>query len=93
MDAFAPKHKGVQIKKYFMVFLLTFSNIVYIIPYLSLDFYNQFLDAYKIPTANWGSSSHYSGSRQCQAIFWEAGLPISSAPKKWWYGPRSPLRL
>lgn len=41
-------------KKYLVVFLLTFTWIVYLIPYLATDFYNQFLEAYGLTDGQLG---------------------------------------
>jgi MFS-type transporter involved in bile tolerance (Atg22 family) len=43
-----------MLRKYLLVFLLTFSNIVYLIPYLATDFYNQFLEAYGLSDSELG---------------------------------------
>jgi MFS family permease len=43
-----------MLRKYLLVFLLTFSNIVYLIPYLATDFYNQFLEAYGLTDGELG---------------------------------------
>ena len=41
-------------KKYLLVFLVTFSSIVYLIPYLAYDFYNQFKDAFHVSDGQLG---------------------------------------
>lgn len=46
--------KGGMWRKYLIVFLLTFSWIVYLIPYLATDFYNQFLEAYGLTDGQLG---------------------------------------
>lgn len=48
-------------KKYLTVFLLTFSWIVYLIPYLATDFYNQFLEAYKLTDGQLGTVITFFG--------------------------------
>ena len=82
MGALSPKHNGVQIKKYLMVFLLTFSNIVYIIPYLSLDFYNQFLEAYKITDGQLGFLITLFGITAVPGYFLGGWLADIFSPKK-----------
>jgi MFS family permease len=37
-----------MLRKYFLVFLLSLSNIVYLIPDLATDFYKQFIEAYRL---------------------------------------------
>jgi MFS family permease len=46
--------KMTQKKKYMLVFLVTFSSIVYLIPYLAYDFYNQFIIAYGVSDGQLG---------------------------------------
>ena len=41
-------------RKIFLVFLVTFSSIVLLIPYLAYDFYNQFLTAYGVTDTQMG---------------------------------------
>lgn len=48
-------------KKYFSVFLLTFSWIVYLIPYLATDFYSQFLIAYNLTDGQLGNIITFFG--------------------------------
>lgn len=52
---------GVGWKKYASVFLLTFSWIVYLIPYLATDFYNQFLEAYNLTDGELGKVITFFG--------------------------------
>lgn len=82
MDTISTKHSGVQVKKYLMVFLLTFSNIVYIIPYLSLDFYNQFLEAYKITDGQLGFLITLFGITAVPGYFLGGWLADIFSPKK-----------
>lgn len=53
--------KKTMWKKYLMVFVLTFTNIVYLIPYLSIDFYTQFLQAYGLTDGQLGNLITYFG--------------------------------
>lgn len=48
-------------KKYVSVFLLTFSWIVYLIPYLATDFYSQFLEAYSLTDGQLGTIITFFG--------------------------------
>lgn len=41
-------------KKFFLVFIVTFSSITYLIPYMAYDFYNQFLEAYHVSDGQMG---------------------------------------
>jgi MFS family permease len=41
-------------KKFILVFIVTFSSIAYLIPYMAYDFYNQFLEAYHVSDAQMG---------------------------------------
>ena len=47
--------------KYASVFLLTFSWIVYLIPYLATDFYSQFLEAYNLTDGQLGTVITFFG--------------------------------
>ncbi|QIB67899.1 MFS transporter [Aminipila butyrica] len=53
--------RSVSWKKYASVFLLTFSWIVYLIPYLATDFYNQFLEAYNLTDGELGKVITFFG--------------------------------
>lgn len=59
IDKMTPSSK--MLKKFVLVFVLTFSNIVYLIPYLSLDFYNQFLQAYGLTDGQLGTLITFFG--------------------------------
>lgn len=48
-------------RKYLAIFLLTFSWIVYLIPYLATDFYNQFLEAYNLTDGQLGTVITFFG--------------------------------
>jgi MFS family permease len=51
----------VTVKKYLAVFVITFTWIVFLIPYLALDFYNQFLEAYHLTDGQLGNLITYFG--------------------------------
>ena len=54
------KKRGLW-KKYLMVLVLTFSCITYLTPYMAYDFYNQFLEAYKLTDGQMGTLMTYFG--------------------------------
>lgn len=55
-------NRGRSLKKiYLIVFITAFSNIVYIIPYLSLNFYTQFLEAYNLTDGQMGFMMSFFG--------------------------------
>jgi MFS family permease len=56
----APAQSGMG-KKYLRIFLLTFTWIVYLIPYLATDFYNQFLEAYGLTDGQLGAVITFFG--------------------------------
>lgn len=60
METVQKKKRSVWIK-YVSVFLLTFSWIVYLIPYLATDFYSQFLEAYGLTDGQLGKVITFFG--------------------------------
>lgn len=62
MNTLSNKGRGLSMgKKYLAIFLLTFSWIVYLIPYLATDFYNQFLEAYSLTDGQLGTVITFFG--------------------------------
>lgn len=76
------QNKSSMTKKYAFVFLLTFSNIVCLIPYLSLDFYNQFLEAYSLTDGQMGLLVSCFGATAVPGYFLGGWLADIFNPKK-----------
>jgi MFS family permease len=68
--------------KYASVFILTFSWIVYLIPYLATDFYSQFLEAYNLTDGQLGTVITFFGLTATPGYFVGGWIADKFNPKK-----------
>lgn len=72
----------VMLKKYYVIFVLTLSMIVYFIPYIAIDYYNQFIEAYALTDSQLGSLMTYFGMTAVPGYFIGGWLADKFNPKK-----------
>lgn len=72
----------VMLKKYAIVAVLTFSNVVYLIPYLATDFYTQFQEAYHLSDGELGRLVTFYGLTATPGYFIGGWLADRFDPKK-----------
>lgn len=76
------KGKNTTFIKYASIFLITFSWIVYLIPYLATDFYTQFLEAYGLSDGQLGRVITYFGLTATPGYFVGGWIADKFNPKK-----------
>jgi MFS family permease len=69
-------------KKFVLVFLVTFSSITYLVPYMCYDFYNQFLSAYHVTDGQFGFLLTAFGIAAVPSYFFGGWISDIFDPKK-----------